>query len=46
MFNENVNAYEQLQNIGITDKDEQELVLNYFKTLVNIVLTLKKTNNE
>ncbi len=46
MFNENISAYEQLHNIGITDKDEQELVLNYFKTLVNIVLTLKNINNE
>lgn len=38
MFNKNISAYEQLQNIGITDKDEQELVLNYFKTLINIII--------
>lgn len=39
MFNENVNAYEQqLHEIGITDKSEQELVLNYLNTLVNIII--------
>lgn len=46
MFNENVNAYEQLQNIGITDQDEQGLVLNFLKSLVTIVLTQKNIKNE
>lgn len=44
MFNKNVNAYELLHNIGVTDKSEQELVLNYLKTLVTIVLS--KSNNK
>lgn len=47
MFNNNIIAYEQqLHEIGITDNNEQKMVLDFLKSLVTIVLTQKFINNE